>query len=214
MKSEISATAAQERAQELFIDSKGQLSLTQIGKLVDRDVSQISRWKNAGGWENEVAGRGMDAAVGYDTAEAEKILKEIAWGSADPLSMAEVEQIMTVIYKGFLRQLMEQTLYGGIKISNFYQADQFMGRIEAIIRRIQGEPDETIKHIHESESVPGSEDDGAAITESYSRFAALARSRRLRQLQAGEDMVEGSIIEDRDTTIDVTDIAGDDDVVE
>jgi hypothetical protein len=148
--------------------------------------------------------------VGFDTAEAEEILARIAWGSPDPLSMVEVEQIMTVIYKGFLRQLMEQTLYGGIKISNFYQADQFMGRIESIIRRIQGEPDETIKHIHETEPVPGSEDDESAIKEGYSRFAALARMRKLRQLQAGEDMIEGTIIEDHDTTIDTMDVVGDD----
>lgn len=214
MKSEISAAAAQERAKALFIESKGTLSLTQIGKIVDRDASQISRWKNAGGWDDEIAGRGMDAAVGFDTEEAEKVLTGIDWGSPDPLSMDEMNDIMTVIYKGFLRQLLEQTLFGGIKIQNFYQADQFMGRIEAIIRRIQGDPDETIKHIHEGEPMPGSEDDDAAIREGYSRFAALARERKMRQLQAGEDMIEGTIIEDRSTTIDIMDVQGDDEVVE
>lgn len=209
----MSAAAAQERAKELYIKAKGTLSLTQIGKLVDRDASQISRWKNASGWDDEIAGHGLDAVVGFDTTAAEKVLSEIAWGSPDPLSMEEVEKIMTVIYKGFLRQLMEKTLYGGISITNFYQADQFMGRIEAIIRRIQGEPDETIKHIHEGEAVPGSEDDNAAIKEGYSRFAALARERKLRQLQSNEDMTADMIIKDRETTIDVLDI-GDDDEVE
>ena len=191
------------------------MSLTEIGRIVGRDNSQISRWKAAAGdWDSEIAGQGMDALVGFDQTEALKVLTDIHWGSPDPLTMSEVEDIMTVIYKGFLRQLMEQTLMGGLKITNFYQADQFMGRIEAIIRRIQGDPDETIKHIHESEPVPGSEDDDKAIKEGYSRFAALARMRRMRQLQAGEDMLEGTIIADQDTTIDAIDVAGDDDIGE
>lgn len=191
------------------------MSLTRIGEIVGRDNSQISRWKAAAGdWDSEIAGQGMDTLVGFDQTEALKVLTDTDWGSPNPLTMVEVEDIMTVIYKGFLRQLMEQTLCGGLKITNFYQADQFMGRIEAIIRRIQGEPDETIKHIHESEPVPGSEDDIPAIREGYSRFAAIARIRKQRQLQAGEDMIEGSIITDRDTTIDAVDVAGDDELGE
>jgi hypothetical protein len=208
LKSEISAAAARQKAKELYIESNGTLSLTQIGTLVGRDNSQISRWKTADGWDDEIAGHGMDAVTGFDMAAAEKVLADIDWGSPDPLTMEEVEQIMTVIYKGFLRQLMQKTMYGNINITNFYQADQFMGRIEAIIRRIQGEPDETVKHVHEIEPVPGSEDDGAAIKEGYSRFAALARMRKLRQLQQGEDMVETVLIEDKDTTV------GDDEPVE
>lgn len=192
----MSAETAQAKAKALFLESKGQMANKEIARLVGRDPAQITRWKESGGWHKEVADHAIDGMVGLDVEEAEKILAKIAWTSPEPLTMEEINEIMTVIYKGFLRQLLMKTVYGGINISNFYQADQFMARIEATIRRIQGEPDETIKHVHEVEQIPGAAEDDDAIIQGMKRMKALARNRKRRQLQAGEDNVNVELIEE------------------
>jgi len=192
----MSPETAQAKAKELFLESRGQMPNKEIARIVGRDPAQVSRWKEKGGWNEELADHAIDGMVGLGDGEGEKVLDRINWNSPEPLDMAEVDDIMTVIYKGFLRQLLQKTLYGGITITNFYQADQFMARIEATIRRIQGDPDETIKHVHEIESIPGAEKDDDSIIESVKRMKALARNRRRRQLQAGEDNVDVQLIEE------------------
>lgn len=182
------------------------MSLTEIGRQVGRDQAQISRWKEAGAWDESLADQAIDGLVGLDIEKAEKVLDEIDWASPTPLEMSEINDIMTVIYKMFLRQLLQKTVYGGINISNFYQADQFMARIEATIRRIQGEPDQTIEHKVTVEQIPGAEADDDAIIQGMKRMHALRKNRERRALQAGEDtvnivlieeeVVEGEVVED------------------
>jgi len=199
----MSAAKAQETAKALFLESGGQMTNVEIGRRVGRDDAQVCRWKNAGEWENDLADHALSGMVGFDVEEAEKVMERINWGSPDPLEMGEITDIMTIIYKGFLYQLMNKILHGGININNFYQADQFMGRIEATIRRVQGEPDETVKHIHELEEMPGAEKDDEAIVQGMKRMHDLMRMRRRRALQAGEDMIDTQLITDEDTSVDL-----------
>ncbi len=197
----MSAQKAREAGKALFIQSKGQMTNAEIARRVDRDDAQISRWKKADCWEDELVGQAIGLSD-LDLEEVERVMDNINWASPDPLGMDEINSIMTIIYKGFLRQLMRKIIYGGININNFYQADQFMGRIEATIRRIQGDPDVNIKHIHEIEEMPGAEKDDDAIIHGMKRMHALMEQRKRRALQAGEDMVDIELITDGDTLID------------
>lgn len=196
MTNDLSPEEAKAQAKALYLRTKGQMSLREIGRLVGRDPAQVSRWKDKGDWDVDLADHGVDSMIGLDLEKAEKVLEEIDWASPDPLEMSEINDIMTVIYKGFLRQLLQKTIYGGINISNFYQADQFMARIEATIRRIQGDPDQTIEHKVTVEQIPGAELDDDAIIQGMKRMKALAENRRRRMLQAGEDTVNIVLIEE------------------
>lgn len=175
------------------------MSLTEIARQVGRDPAQVSRWKLKGAWDESLADHAIDGMVGLDIEESEKVLERLDWASPNPFEMAEINDIMTLIYKGFLRQLLMKTIYGGINISNFYQADQFMARIEATIRRIQGEPDQTIEHKVTVEQIPGAEQDDDAIIQGMKRMQALAKNRKRRALSANEDTVNIVLIEEEIT---------------
>lgn len=206
MNNDMSPEEAQAQAKALYLRMKGQISLKEIGRNVGRDPAQISRWRDKGDWDEDLADHAFDSMVGLDIEKAERVLEDIDWASPNPLEMSEMNDIMTVIYKGFLRQLLQKTIYGGINISNFYQADQFMARIEATIRRIQGDPDTTIEHKVTVEQIPGAEMDDDAIIQGMKRMRALAKNRRRRMLQAGEDnvnvvliaedVIEGEVVEE------------------
>lgn len=190
-------------AKKLFLDSQGQMSNAEVARQVGKDPAQISRWRSKGDWDKELADHVIGGMIGLDVEDAKRVLDNINWGSPDPLEMDEINNIMTIIYKGFLYQLMRKVIFGGININNFYQADQFMGRIEATIRRIQGEPDVNVKHTHEIEDMPGAEKDDDAIIQGMKRMRDLMEQRKRRALQAGEDMIDTELITDQETSIDM-----------
>lgn len=169
--------AVRARARQMYLDSRGNISLREIARQVDRDPSRISRWKKADKWEQDLdlLKESDDDLKSGDLEKIEKTLATIDWYDAEKeLTPEQTQAGLAFVFKMLLRKAIERSKEDWFAFTNYDQLHRFLELVMKEFHLSRDEPTDIVEH-RDAAILPV--DDVKAIKEGFRRLILISKDR-------------------------------------